>query len=125
MLQFLMYITVSLFTLGLSLAIYKWITPYNELALIKEGNMAATVAFSGTALGMVLPYASLVIHAVNLIDFAIWAAVALVVQLLVYFLLSKVLHLKELIPQNHLAAGTLLGVLSVCAGVLNAACLVY
>lgn len=125
MIQFLMYLALSFVTLSISLAVYKLITPYDELSLIRQGNLAATLAFSGTALGMTFPYASLVIHAVNVADFLIWAVVALAVQLVVYFLLSRVLHLKELIPQNHIAAGTMLGVLSVCAGILNAACLVY
>jgi len=56
----------------------------------------------------------------------IWALVALVVQVLVFIALRLCFHdLARAIADNQLAPAILLCVLSLAAGILNAACMVY
>jgi len=110
----------------LFLAIYIHITPYREIALIRQGNSAAAASLSGTLIGFVLPLASAVEHSVNAYDLAIWASVALVVQLLVYLAARVVLPgLASDIPAGKVASGVFLAALSVGAGILNAASMSY
>ena len=123
---FLLYLATSLTLLALFLAIYIWITPYHELALIRAGNVAAAASLAGTILGFAIPLAHAVALSVNLADMALWGVIALVVQLLVFFAVTRLIpDIARDIPAGKLAPGVLLGALSLATGILNAACMTY
>jgi putative membrane protein len=123
---FLLYLATSLALLALFLAIYIWITPYRELALIREGNAAAAASLAGTIIGFAIPLAHAVALSVNLADMALWGLIALVVQLLVFFIVTRLIpDIARDIPAGKLAPGILLGALSLATGILNAACMTY
>jgi putative membrane protein len=123
---FLLYLATSLALLALFIVIYIWITPYRELTLVREGNVAAAASLSGTILGFVVPLAHAVALSVNLADMALWGFIALVVQLLVFFAVTHIIPgVARDIPENRLAPGILLGALSLGTGILNAACMTY
>ena len=124
--DFLVYFGLSVLFVALFLAIYVHVTPYREFALIRQGNAAAAASLSGSLLGFVLPLASTVVHSVNLWDMALWAAIALAVQILVYLAVRGLLpDLIRHIPEGKAGSGVFLGAASLAAGVLNAACLTY
>jgi len=109
-----------------ALLIYVHVTPYREITLIREGNLAAALSLSGALLGFIVPLASAVTHSVGLVDMALWGVVALVVQLAGYFVARAMLPaLTRDIPSGNLAAGLSLGALSLGVGILNAACMTY
>jgi len=123
---FLVYLASSLALLALFVAIYIWITPYRELALIREGNVAAAASLSGTILGFAIPLAHAVALSENLADMALWGLIALVVQLLVFFAVTRIIPgIARDIPSGKVAPGMLLGTLSLATGILNAACMTY
>lgn len=123
---FLLYFATSLALLALFLAIYIWITPYRELALIREGNVAAAASLAGTIVGFAIPLAHAVALSVNLADMALWGLIALVVQLLVFFAVTRLIpDIARDIPAGKIAPGILLGALSLATGILNAACMTY
>jgi len=123
---FLIYLVTSLALLALFLLIYIWVTPYRELTLIREGNVAAAASLSGTIIGFVIPLAHAIAQSVNLADMALWGVIALVVQLLVFFAMTRLVPgLARDIPAGKLAPGILLGALSLGTGILNAACMTY
>jgi putative membrane protein len=126
-LNFALYFGTALLAWGLSLALYMAITPYAELALVRQGNRAAAWSLTGTALGLALPLASLVAHAVSLADLAAWALLALLAQLLLWLLARRLLvpELREAIQADRQSVGMLLGALSLGLGLLNAASLTY
>jgi putative membrane protein len=124
--DFLLYFALSIVFVVLHLAIYVRVTPYREFALIRAGNPAAAASLSGSLLGFVLPLASAVVHSVNLWDMALWAAIALVVQIAVYVGVRVVVpDLPRHIPEGKVGAGVFLGVMSLAAGILNAASMSY
>ena len=124
--DFLLYLAISGVLLATFVAIYIRITPYRELALIREGNMAASFSLSGTLIGMVIPLATAVKFSVNPVDMAIWGFIALAIQLLMYVIARIALPTIAVdIPAGKQAAGFFLGAISVAAGVLNAACMSY
>ena len=101
-------------------------TPYREFALIRAGNTAAAASLSGSLIGFVLPLASAVVHSVNPWDMALWAAIALVVQIVVYLVVRLLVpDVVRHIPEGKVGAGVFLGVASLAAGILNAACMTY
>ena len=124
--SFLEYFALGLLFLGAFLALYGWITPYDERVLIREGNVAAAISLSGAILGFMLPLASAIAHSVGVIDMVVWGVIALVVQIAVFFVVSRALpHFAEAIRAGKTAAATLLAALAIAVGLLNAACMTY
>ena len=124
--DFLVYLALSLVFLGLFVAIYIRLTPYRELTLIREGNMAASFSLSGSLLGFIVPLTATVRYSVNLVDMAIWAGIALVVQLCAYVAVKLVIPtLAQDIQAGRNAQGFFLGTFSLGVGLINAACMTY
>jgi len=71
-------------------AIYRWITPHDEGALIRSGNMAAAVALGGALLGYVIPLASALAHTATLPEFVAWAILAGVIQIVTFWVVRRV-----------------------------------
>ena len=124
--DFLVYLAVSLVLTALFIAIYVRVTPYREIALIREGNMAASFSLSGSLLGFVIPLAAAVKYSVSLVDMAIWGLVALIVQLAAFVCVKLVIPtITRDIPAGNGAQGFFLGSLSLGAGILSAACMSF
>ena len=124
--DFLIYLGIAAFLLAVFIAIYMRITPYREMSLIRDGNVAAAFSLSGTIIGMVLPLASALEYSVNLIDLGVWATIALLVQLLVFIIARIALpNIAQDIPAGKQASGIFLGAISIAAGLLNAAAMSY
>ena len=124
--DFLVYLAAALVLLGLFVAIYVRVTPYREVALIREGNMAAACSLSGSLMGFVIPLAAAVEHSVSLVDMAIWGLIAMLVQLAAYVAVKLMIPtIARDIPDNRVAQGLFLGVVSIAVGVLDAACMSY
>jgi len=124
--DFLVYLALSIAYLVVFIAVYVRVTPYREIALIREGNMAASFSLSGSLLGFIVPLAAAVQHSVSLVDMAIWGLIAMVVQLLTFVVVKLLIpSLTQDIPANKGSAGFFLGSLSLGVGLLNAACMSY
>lgn len=124
--EFLAYFGLCAVFVAVFLAIYVRITPYREIALIREGNSAAAASLSGALIGFVLPLAAAVENSVNAFDLSIWASIALLVQLLVYGVVRLTLpDVGRHIPEGKAASGVFLGAISLAAGILNAASMSY
>ncbi len=106
-------------------AIYRWITPHDEGALIRAGNPAAAIALAGALLGYVIPLASALTHTVSLPEFVAWAALAGVIQITTFWII-RLVALRDVsarIERGEIATGIYLAAISICVGVLNAACM--
>jgi putative membrane protein len=74
----------------------------------------------------VLPVVSAIAHSANVWDCLIWSAIALVVQIIVYFIVKiPVPNVSARIAAGDLAPAIWLGLSSLAAGALNAACMIY
>jgi putative membrane protein len=124
--SFLAYFALAMASLLLFARLYSWVTPHHEFALIRANNPAAAIAFAGALIGFALPLSSAITHSLSLLDCAIWAVVALLIQILAFFLSELVLkQLPQRITQGDLAAGIFSAGFSVAVGLLNAACMTY
>jgi putative membrane protein len=105
--------------------IYSAVTPYNEGALIKQGNTAASVALWGAVIGYVLPLASALSHTVDLIEFLAWAALAAVIQIVAFVVVRRLAmpDVKARIEAGDMATAVYLAGVSLSLGLLNAACI--
>ncbi|MGZ3158216.1 MAG: DUF350 domain-containing protein [Burkholderiaceae bacterium] len=104
--------------------VYTYMTPIDEVLLIRQGNNAAMLSLGGALIGFSLTIASSLLHTADYREFLAWAAGAMVVQVLAYAVTSKLLHIsKEHIESGNTAFGGLMGAISLSIGAINAACL--
>jgi putative membrane protein len=99
-------------TLALMLAgavIYAMLTPWKEVALIREGNAAAAVAFAGVLVGLAVPLAVSLSVSTSVKDIVLWGVATVVLQLLAFRVVDVLLTgLPQRIREGEVAAAVLL-----------------
>ena len=124
--DFLIYLAIALVLLYCFVWLYIRVTPWAEMALIRAGNMAAAFSLSGAILGFIVPLSAAIKYSVNLVDMVIWGVIALVVQIAAFVVVKLLVPtVAQDIEANNGAQGFFLGVTSLAAGLLNAACMSY
>lgn len=126
--SFSLYFALSLVLLLVFKYIYTFITPHDEWKLVKEEkNSAAAIGLVGALIGFSLALGSAASNSVSIIDFIIWGVVALIAQTIAFAIVRFLLmpRIIERINANEIAAGIVLGGVSVAVGLLNAACMTY
>src|ERR1700761_6734505 len=85
---FLVYFCTGVVAVLAYLFVYTRITPHNEFQLIRDNDPAAAIALGLSLLGFVLPVVSAIAHSANVVDCLVWSLIALIVQIVVYFLVK-------------------------------------
>lgn len=124
--HFLAYFGSALLLAAAFLTLYVWLTPHRELELIRGGNSAAALQLTGTFLGFAIPVAIVIGHSVSIPDMLMWGAIAAIVQLLVFVVISRLLFrgISSKIDEGCTSSGIFVGGMGVAIGVLQAACMV-
>ena len=106
-------------------ALYRWVTPHDEGALIRAGNSAAAVALGGALLGYVIPLASALSHTYSLPEFVAWALLAGVIQIVTFVLVRRIAlpDVSARIERGEMSTALYLMMISIAVGILNAACM--
>lgn len=119
---FLIYFATALGLVALYLAVYSFATTHNEFALIRQNVVSAAIALGLSLIGFALPLSSAVVYAQSVGDCVTWGLVAILVQVLVYWLSRlAVPRLSERIAADEMSAALFLGAASLAAGIINAA----
>lgn len=107
--------------------VYQWSTPYNEAALIGEGNLAAAIALGGAIIGFALPLASALTQTVDPLEFTVWALLAGVIQIVASLVVRRLVvrDMVERIKGGNVASAAYLAATAVSVGLLNAASMTY
>ena len=123
---FLLYFCTATVAVVVYLFVYTRITPHDEFKLIRDNDPAAAVALGLSLLGFTLPLVSAIAHSANVVDCLIWSLIALIVQIVVYYVIKiPVPNLSAKIAAGELAPAIWLGLSSLAAGALNAASMIY
>lgn len=118
----LMHFFVTVVMLAAGVAVYVWITPHKDLALVKGGNVAAAISLSGAVLGLAIPLAMSMSVSVNVADIVIWGLLTLVIQLVVFRLTDLVLRdLPSRIESGEVAAALVLSAIKLAVAAVTAA----
>ena len=121
---FLVYFCTATLSMVVYLLVYTRITPHDEFKLIRDNDPAAAIALGLSLLGFTLPLVSAIAHSANIVDCLIWGLVALIVQVIVYYIIKiPVPNLSAKIAAGEMAPAIWLGLSSLAAGALNAACM--
>ena len=120
-LNYLLHLATAVALVMAFFVIYTRMTPYDEVSLIRQGNQAAALALGGTLIGFALPITSAMMHTAIYYEFLGWAAGAMLVQVLVFQVTTRLLSMsKDQIEANNTAFGGLLGAISIAIGLVNA-----
>lgn len=124
--HFLAYFGSAVALAVVFLFLYSMATPHKEFTLIGEGNAAAATQLTGTFLGFAVPVAVVIGNSVSIPDMLLWGAVAAVVQLVVFVVISRLLfkEISKKITEDCMASGIFVGGMGLGTGVLQAACMV-
>jgi putative membrane protein len=124
--HFLAFFGLALLLLSVFWSLYTFLTPYDELGLIRAGNVSAAVALTGSLLGFALPLAASLLRSATPMVLVQWALLAALVQLAVYSVMALLMpNLGESVTQDRAAPAILLGGVSVVCGLLNAAAISF
>ena len=118
-----MHLIVTLLLLAAGATVYALMTPWKEVALIRDGNPAAALAFAGVLLGLAIPLAISLSVSTSVRDIAIWGVATLVLQLLAFRVVDLLLTgLPQRIKDGQMSAAiVLVGAKLATAVVLSAA----
>src|SRR5260370_13498229 len=123
---FMVYFCTAIVAVVAYLFVYTRVTPHNEFQLIRDNDPAAAIALGLSLLGFSLPVVSAIAHSANVVDCLIWSAIALMVQIAVYFIVKiPVPNLSARIAAGEMASAIWLGLASLAAGALTAASMIY
>jgi putative membrane protein len=122
--NYLVYFVSTLVLLLVAVTIYVKVLPYDEVALIRRGNVAAAIALAGTLIGYAAVVWSATAHGSNLFETAVWSGVALVSQIIAFEIVHLVFRdFKAGMEKDEIGYGVALGAFSVAVGIINAGCL--
>tara|TARA_Y100000766_G_C18437288_1_gene379601 strand:+ start:101 stop:511 length:411 start_codon:yes stop_codon:yes gene_type:complete len=118
-----LFITLCLLFLGITS--YIFLTPIKELKLIKDGNLSASISFSGALLGIGIPLASSLSVSNSILEIIIWGLTAIVLQLLCFKVTDTFLKdLSKRIEDNQLATSILLFSIKISVSLINSAAII-
>jgi putative membrane protein len=122
--NYLLYFVATIVMLLVAIAIYVKVTPYDELALVRNGNSAAAVALAGTMIGYAAVVYSAIAHGRSFGEMAFWSAISLVTQIVAFEIVNLCFrNFKAEMEKGDLAYGIVLGGFSIAVGFINAGCL--
>ena len=122
--NYALHLIAAGFLLVVFFMVYCWAMPFNEMTLIRQGNVAAALSLGGAMIGFSMTVASGLVHTDALASFLGWSAAVAAVQLLTYILVTRLLHMsKQQIEGNNVAFGLLLASISISVGAVSAGAL--
>ena len=120
-LNYLLHLATAIAMVMVFFVVYTRITPFDEVTLIRGGNQAAALSLGGTLIGFSLAIASALLHTPDYYQFLGWGAGAMLVQVLVFSIATRLLRMsKDQIEADNGAFGGLLGAISLSIGLVNA-----
>ncbi len=118
-----LFITLCLLFIGITS--YIFLTPIKELKLIKDGNISASISFSGALLGIGIPLASSLSVSNSILEIIIWGLTAIVLQLLCFKVTDTFLKdISKRIEDDQLATSILLFSIKISVSLINSAAII-
>ncbi|WP_375460657.1 DUF350 domain-containing protein [uncultured Enterovirga sp.] len=119
---FAIYFGTALGLVVLYLVAYPAATSRNQFSLVRQNVLSASLALGFSLVGFALPLSSALVYSREVLDTVIWGVVAILVQILVYWLVRLLVpRLPHRIAAGEMSAALFLGAASLAAGILNAA----
>ena len=118
----MMHSSVTIAMLVAGVLLYIWITPWDEMALIRAGNTAAAISLGGAIIGLAVPLAFAMAASVSVYEILIWGPVTLLLQIIAFRVADLLLRdLPARIEAGEIGAATLLVSIKLAVAAVNAA----
>jgi putative membrane protein len=115
-------LTTGLLLAGLGL--YLRFAHCRELELLREGNMAAAIAFGGQMLALTIPLCAMMANSVNVPDILLWGCITVILQFVAIFCMRRVVpDIRQRVMGGEAAPAVLYACGQVVTGLLTAAAL--
>jgi putative membrane protein len=112
---------VTLALLGIGIACYTLLTPFNERRMVAEGNVAAGIVVAGTLIALAIPLAATLASSTHTLDILLWGLVALIIQLVTFVVATLLIRgLRGMIEAGNVAAALVLIGIQIAVALLNA-----
>ncbi|MCO5387260.1 DUF350 domain-containing protein [Desulfosporosinus sp.] len=139
LINFLMYLGVTIPLMIFSVMLFTFTTPYKEFKILADGDdldnprkvsAAKAVAFDlgGKVLGTAILLASAIYHSIGIWDMIAWTLTGTISLIIVYWLfevLTPMLKVRHEIPNGNVAVGFFSFCLSLATGILMASLISY
>jgi len=117
----LLHVGLTLAILALGAALYAFLTPYREIAQVREGNPAAAVSFGAVLASLALPLAFAMAASTSLLELVLWGVSTTIVQLFLFWLTDLIFAgLPQRIREGDIAAAVLMAAAKLTVAVILA-----
>lgn len=105
----LLHAGVTLVMLFIGAFVYSVLTPYKEIAQIRDGNSAAAVAYGGVIIGLAIPLAASMAASTTVYEILLWGGATVLLQLFAFRVVDFLLAgLPSRINEGEVSAAVLL-----------------
>jgi len=121
---FAQHLLIGVVLVACFVTLYAWVTPHNELALIRAGNAAAAIGLVGATIGFTLPLNLVLSVTADPVQAGLWGLVALIAQILAHLAVRVVMPgLSKDITEGRMSAGIVQAGAGLIVGMMSAAAL--
>ena len=118
----ILHSSVTLAILIVAVFLYVKITPYDEIALIKDGNTAAAISLAGAIIGFALPLSCALSSSITVYEILLWGPVTLLLQLVAFRITDALLSdLPKRIIVGQIGPSIFLVSIKISVAAINAA----
>lgn len=119
---FMVHSGLSLLILIVGAYIYTKVTRHDEVQLIRDGNVAASLSFGGAIIGLALPLAFSLSASVSVWDIVLWGGIALMLQIIAFRLADLFLKgLSKRIEAGEMGAAVMVVSVKLSTAFINSA----
>ena len=112
---------VALALLGIGIACYMALTPFHELRLVREGNLAGGIVLTGAVVALAIPLAATLATSAVTLDILLWGLVAVALQLLAFLATAALFRgLRQMIEAGNAAAACVVAGIQLAVALVNA-----
>ncbi len=113
---------ISILLLVFGTIVYIFITPMREIKLIRDGNIAASLSFSGALIGIALPLSSSLRASNSISEIMIWGLTAILIQIFCFKIVDILIKdLPKRIEMGEISSSILLFSIKLGVALLNSA----
>lgn len=120
---FLIHFASALVLLALATWAFDKLTPTDQMRMIREGNTACAVSMGGVVIGFALGVGAAFRYSANLLDAAVWGVVALLAQLIAFYVVVRLMgpSWREDFERGAMAPAVFKASVAVAVGWINSA----
>ena len=114
-------LAVTLALLAAGIACYMAVTPFHEMRLVREGNIAGGIVLMGAVVALAIPLAATLASSLVTLDILLWGLVAVVLQLLAFLITAALFRdLRTMIEAGNAAAACVVVGIQIAVALVNA-----